>query len=198
MDHARSPVYLSDHNQPEGPAAMRLITSDQFATQAWKNGGGVTHEIARADRDGRLLWRLSIAEVTSDGPFSAFPGLTRILTVIEGAGLYLDTPDGRLDALPLAPVRFSGELPITSRLIGGPVRDFNLIWDAARLAASVSTVSGPLPDCPPSPGRSYAFLALTPVDTLAIPQGAVSLFEHASPQTSGEARGLLVTFEQTA
>lgn len=174
---------------------MRLITPDQFATQAWKNGGGVTHEIAREDRDGRFLWRLSIADVASDGPFSAFPGLIRILTVIEGAGLCLDTPDGRLDALPLAPLRFSGDLPIDCRLISGPVRDFNLIWDATRLAASVRHVSGQLPDYPSAPGRSYAFLALTTAENPAIPQGAVAFFEHF-PEARHKISGLLVTFEQ--
>ncbi len=78
---------------------MRIILASDFQTQPWKNGGGITHEIARKDDGNGLLWRLSIAEVASDGPFSAFTGLSRILTVIDGAGLWLDTPHGRLDAL---------------------------------------------------------------------------------------------------
>lgn len=173
---------------------MRVITPDQFLTQPWKNGGGVTHEIARADVGGRLLWRLSIAEVASDGPFSAFPGLTRILTVIEGAGLHLHTPDTRLAALPLMPVRFSGDTPIVSRLIDGPVRDFNLIWDATHLAASVSPVTGAMPDCPPVPGRSYALLSLGPSATF--PQGSLALFEHIQGTDVADCTGLLVTFEK--
>lgn len=177
---------------------MRLIKPDQFLTQPWKNGGGVTHEIARAEDAGRLLWRLSIAEVATDGPFSAFPGLTRILTVIEGTGLHLHTPDARLDALPLKPVRFSGDTPIDSRLIDGPVRDFNLIWDATRLAAAVTLVTGTLPACPPAPGRSYAFLALKASESAAIPTGALALFQQLDPIGLAKIQGLLVTFEQTA
>lgn len=175
---------------------MRIIPPDQFLTQPWKNGGGVTHEIARAEEDGALLWRLSIAEVATDGPFSAFPGLTRILTVIEGAGLHLDTPDTRLDALPLKPVRFSGDLPIDSQLIDGPVRDFNLIWDATRRAATVTPVSGALPACPPARGRNYAFLALSTAANAAIPTGALALFEQTDGFIMPGCQGLLVTFEQ--
>jgi environmental stress-induced protein Ves len=175
---------------------MRILHPDQFLTQPWKNGGGVTHEIAREDLDGALLWRLSIAEVSSDGPFSAFPGLTRILTVIEGAGLHLHTPEGRLDALPMRPVRFSGDTPVDSRLIAGPVRDFNLIWDATRLVATVSPLGDGLPACPPAPGRSYALLALSALQKPGLPKGAVAFFDHCGPVGAPDFTGLLVTFEQ--
>lgn len=174
---------------------MRLLLPNAFHTQPWKNGGGITHEIARQDHGGQILWRLSIAEVALDGPFSAFPGLSRILTVIEGAGLYLDTPHGRLDALPLAPLTFSGDLPVQSRLIDGPIRDFNLIWDATRLAASVRLIPDTLPACPPATGRTYAFLALAAVPSLAVPQSAVAFFDHFIPDSPADSPGLLVTFE---
>ena len=174
---------------------MRLMLPDTFQTQPWKNGGGITHEIARADRGSQILWRLSIAEVASDGPFSAFPGLSRILTVIDGAGLYLDTATGRLDAVPLAPLAFSGDLPVTSRLIDGPIRDFNLIWDATRLAASVRLIPTSLTECPPAPGRFYAFLALSATPALDMPQGAVAFFDLFTPIIPTEAHGLLVTLE---
>jgi len=175
---------------------MRLILPDAFHTQPWKNGGGITHEIARQDRGGTLLWRLSIAEVAQDGPFSAFPGLSRILTVIEGAGLYLDTPRGRLDALPFAPLAFSGDLPVQSRLIDGPIRDFNLIWDASHLSASVRLIREDLPACPPAPGRSYALLALAALAPLGVPTGALARSEQFAACRTPETRALLVTFEQ--
>lgn len=177
---------------------MRLILPADFTTQAWKNGGGVTHEIARADRDGQLVWRLSIAEVASDGPFSTFPGLRRILTVIDGAGLYLDTPDTRLAALPLAPLAFSGDLPVTSRLIGGPIRDFNVIFDGAKLGCRVTLISGPARTAGPiTQGGHFALLALTPglrCDQTGLPPGSVALFDGATLSATAAAQGLLVTF----
>ena len=179
---------------------MRLILPSAFHTQPWKNGGGITHEIARADRDGQLLWRLSIAEVAADGPFSAFPGLSRILTVIEGAGLHLDTAESRLDALPLAPLAFSGDLPVASRLIAGPIRDFNVIFDSSQLTVTVSLIEGPADTpCPAAAGRHHALLALTPGLSLeqqtGLPEGAVALFDSATLHGTPAARGLLVRFQ---
>ena len=175
---------------------MRIIRPEDFLTQPWKNGGGITHEIARAEDQGALLWRLSIAEVATDGPFSAFPGLSRILTVIDGAGIHLDTPDSRLDALPLAPLGFSGDLPVTSRLIAGPIRDFNVIFDGAKLGASVTLITGPraLP-IPATPGARFALLALTPglsLDQTVLPDGSLALFTRAALTATAPARGLLV------
>lgn len=119
---------------------MRCIPRSGFRTAAWKNGGGVTHEIARMDDGGALVWRISLAEVGADGPFSSFPGLTRILTVIDGAGLDLESQAGVLPALPLSPVRFLGDTPIHGRLRGGPCRDVNVIFDARRVLARVSVL----------------------------------------------------------
>jgi environmental stress-induced protein Ves len=124
---------------------MRVIPPTDFKTMPWKNGGGITHEILKEERDGRLLWRLSIAEVASGGPFSLFPGLSRILTVIEGEGLALQAPDRELRALPFSPVAFSGDVPISSKRIGGNVRDFNVIFDADAVAADLSIHDGGLP-----------------------------------------------------
>ena len=161
---------------------MRIILASDFQTQPWKNGGGITHEIARKNEGDSLLWRLSIAEVSSDGPFSAFIGLSRILTVIDGAGLWLDTPQGRLDALPLKPLPFSGDLPVSSRMIDGPIRDFNLIFNGARLTGSVEHVTS-AQTLPCAPGRQYALLALSDdanVDIAKLPKGSVALFDEAA------------------
>jgi environmental stress-induced protein Ves len=176
---------------------MQILSRADFRTQPWKNGGGVTHEIARVDRDGTLLWRLSIAEVASDGPFSAFGGLSRILTVINGAGLWLDTPRGRITARPLAPVSFSGDLPVDCRRIDGAVTDFNLIFDGNRLRARVEAMAGGRL-CPPAPGRHQAILALgsgiTVRDTV-VPDGSVTLFDTASLTVPVACRALLVTLD---
>jgi environmental stress-induced protein Ves len=49
-----------------------------------------------------------------------------------------------LRALPFSPVTFSGDLPISSKRIGGDVRDFNVIFDAEAVAADVSVHTGGL------------------------------------------------------
>ena len=121
---------------------FRFIAKDQFVTTAWKNGGGITHEIAKdAPNWG---WRLSIAEVASDGPFSRFDGMARILTVIHGAGLDLHHAGGVIAARPMQPVVFSGDLAIECRRLGGLVHDFNVIYDPQRFVARVQILQGGL------------------------------------------------------
>ena len=44
-------------------------------------------ELAIAD-DG--AWRISLADITVDGPFSVFPGRHRLLTVVDGPVLGLE------------------------------------------------------------------------------------------------------------
>jgi environmental stress-induced protein Ves len=116
----------------------------------WKNGQGVTHEIAREPATGEsFLWRLSIAEVAADGDFSLFSGVDRTISLIQGAGMELDfteAPGRRIDR-PFRPFDFSGDWHCRCRLIDGPIRDFNLMVDRARVKAETSVLrpgDGPL------------------------------------------------------
>ena len=69
---------------------FRLFAPDEYRRMPWKNGGGSTDEIATYPRGAGLDafdWRVSIAHVASDGPFSRFPGVERTITLLEGAGM---------------------------------------------------------------------------------------------------------------
>ncbi|MEX0969332.1 MAG: HutD family protein [Paracoccaceae bacterium] len=119
---------------------MQIIHPEDYTTMPWRNGGGVTHEIF-ADAS-PYTWRLSMAEVAQNGPFSPFPGLARILTVIDGAGIALETPSETLTALPRHPVAFSGEVAVHGTLLNGPIRDLNLIYNPLRWRAEVALQTG--------------------------------------------------------
>lgn len=120
---------------------MRIIRHAALIPAPWRNGGGTTHEIASVSDDCGLLWRLSLAEIDRNGPFSAFPGLHRILTVVAGGGLVLDLPDGPRRATRLCPVAFDGAVPVAARLTQGAVRALNLMC-RKDVIASVATLSG--------------------------------------------------------
>ena len=116
----------------------------------WKNGAGITIDIADAYAPGAvagswsgMLWRLGRTQIIEPGPFSDLSGYDRILTVIGGRGLVLEIAGG--DALdvrePFRPVRFTGEDRITSRLEAGPVAVLNLMSDR-RHAIDVAILSG--------------------------------------------------------
>ena len=108
----------------------RILHSSDYQRMPWKNGGGTTTEIWKAESPaGEMLWRLSIADVASDGPFSEFPGIDRWIMVIEGDGMELSIDgmgtkrlNGHYD-----PLFFPGDARTTCRLLGGPIRDFNFM-----------------------------------------------------------------------
>lgn len=122
---------------------------------SWKNGGGVTRELALRERDGRMVWRISLADITRDGPFSAFPGLARIHCVVEGAGHILTSNANRLEARPLAPLHFDGALELDARLRDGPSKAFNVIYDPLRVKAEAEMLGGG--QVPPADGEQVLF-----------------------------------------
>ena len=108
----------------------RILRASDYQRMPWKNGGGTTTEIWKsASPAGEMLWRLSIAHIASDGPFSEFPGIDRWIMVVSGNGMEL-TIEGlgakRLDR-PFEPLFFPGDAKTDCRLIDGPIRDFNFI-----------------------------------------------------------------------
>jgi uncharacterized protein len=114
----------------------------------WKNGGGTTREIAASPPGAGFEtfdWRLSVAEVERDGPFSAFAGIDRTIVLLSGAGMQLRDPDrGTACVLtqPGAAWSFAGELAIDARLLDGPTRDFNVMTRRGPWSATASTLRG--------------------------------------------------------
>ncbi|MFI9275463.1 HutD family protein [Kitasatospora sp. NPDC052896] len=141
---------------------LRLPAADRSPTR-WRNGGGVTREIASAP-DGS--WRVSLAEIAADGPFSTFPGLARILTVVAGSGLELtvgDEPPVR--PAPRTPFAFPGDVPTSARLLGGPVSALNVM--SRGFTADVRLVDAGAPvELLPAPGGLLLAVELTGYDAV--------------------------------
>jgi environmental stress-induced protein Ves len=110
-----------------------LIRLDDVLSTPWRNGGGVTRELLAAPDANEWMWRISVADVGADGPFSAFFGVERWFAVLDGAGVELDV-DGRLHRLrPGDPaLQFDGAAATHCRLIDGPTRDLNLMLRGVR------------------------------------------------------------------
>lgn len=123
------------------PNAARKLARGDYRSMPWKNGGGVTNEIARFPhgREGEKYdWRLSTAIVAKNGPFSLFPGLERLLVVWRGEGLLLN--GNRLE--PMEILRFAGDTPVDAELIAGPVEDLGLIYDPTRVETEMRGLGG--------------------------------------------------------
>lgn len=122
---------------------MKHLSATGYRTQPWKNGGGTTREIARTPETGDFDWRLSMATVEQDGPFSTFPGVDRTLTVLTGEGIALTVAGEEARLIPAAPFAFPGDAPAASRLLGGEVTDLNVMTRRGRCAHRVTHLAGP-------------------------------------------------------
>lgn len=114
----------------------RVIPANEYRRMRWKNGAGWTREIHAEPSADDWTWRLSIAEIERDAPFSPFPGVDRELVLLGGNGLRLRFEDGEAHELlpPHQRLRFAGERAVTGELLDGRTEDFNLMWrrDAVR------------------------------------------------------------------
>jgi len=128
---------------------VTIIRAASLNDVPWKNGGGMTREIAAGPPGASLdafAWRLSVAEASADGAFSAFPGVDRVLVLLDGAGMRLTEAGGRVHVLdrPLAMTRFAGETAIHASLLAARTRDFNVMVRRDRARASVEVRRGAL------------------------------------------------------
>lgn len=123
-----------------------VLRWSEYRSMPWKNGGGTTREVASgavrtprrsAEPADGFDWRVSIADVDAGGPFSPFPGIDRVITLVEGVGMVL-TVDGASQAVePLSPFAFSGDATTDCRLEAGAVRDMNVMTRRGRATAHV-------------------------------------------------------------
>lgn len=106
--------------------------SHEFISMPWKNGLGTTTELIKYENPQKnaFFFRLSMAKVEQDGPFSLFPGIERDLLILEGNGCRLHFPDREIELKnQLIPLHFHGEDAIHCSLIKGPIKDFNVMID---------------------------------------------------------------------
>jgi environmental stress-induced protein Ves len=174
---------------------VRLTRLDPAGYQhtPWKNGGGVTIDIAASMLPGfapdsweGLIWRFGRTAIVSSGPFSGLSGFDRQMVLVAGSGLVLETPDGEIDVRGLfTPVRFAGETGIVSRLEAGPVEVVNLLGDRSRVSIDLSCLAAGATSSRP-PGIHILYVAATDCD-LVINGAACELATgHAMRIDAGE------------
>ncbi|HWA91323.1 MAG TPA: HutD family protein [Rhizomicrobium sp.] len=125
---------------------MRILRAADRVAMPWKNGGGITREVMvspeRAGFDS-FDWRVSIAEVREAGPFSLFPNIDRVLTILEGhMRLAFDDREVVLEAG--VPFAFAGDVACHGTPLGGPVIDLNVMVRRGRSAIVAPVTSGPV------------------------------------------------------
>jgi len=143
-----------------------LIPFAGLSPVPWKNGGGSTTEIAVFPPDAGFTdfdWRVSLATIGADGPFSVFPGVDRTLALVEGHGVTLDIDgDPALVSAADPVLSFEGDARVSAKLNRGTTTDFNAMTRTDRCYHSFGRrrLDGP-----------STFVARAPVTVLFLAEG---------------------------
>ena len=119
----RTPTFLYVGHVP-------ILNASNHRRIAWKNGRGMTLEIATdaATAGGNWSWRLSIADVVERAAFSVYPGVDRFLMLLDGNQLAIERGEHSL-IVPTSgdAIEFAGEEIVVGVPSGTGVRDVNFM-----------------------------------------------------------------------
>lgn len=125
---------------------MKILRVSDYRRMPWKNGKGETVEIAVFPPDASVDnfdWRISMATVSDDGPFSMFEGVDRTLSVLTGDGITLSVEGA--DAIDLKvgsqPHSFPADKVTSAALLGAAITDLNVMTRRGRFSHQVSNRS---------------------------------------------------------
>ncbi|MDT3337498.1 HutD family protein [Shewanella sp. SP1S1-7] len=127
----------------------QLLRYQDCPSTPWKNGGGSTKQLLISPSNADLSnfdYRISIASISSNGPFSSFIGIDRQLCLLEGEGLKLHIQGDNLNSGTIlipndAPFNFKGETQIESQLLGDKVLDFNVMTKRGKYRSNIEKIS---------------------------------------------------------
>ena len=150
---------------------LQLIRQNELVEGPWRNGMGVSWEIAshREPDAKEFSWRFAKARIDRDVPFSIYPGMDRVFMQISGNGLDLEFEGGQVLQVHESnvPHAFACDIPLNCKLLDGPCFDLNLFTARGtyEAQASVLKLSGmetlDLTGLPPTPEDVAAFLKVS-------------------------------------
>lgn len=128
---------------------MTLLPAGARTASPWKNGKGITRELAAFPPGsdlGSFEWRVSIAEVRTGGPFSDFPGIDRTLVVLDGTLLLSIGAATPMRLSPASgPVVFPGDIPCQGEIAGHAVQDLNVMTRRGRFSSRMTGMTADRP-----------------------------------------------------
>lgn len=158
--------------------AFELRRADEHVRHPWRNGGGMTAEVAAwppdADAGSDFAWRVSFADVAGSGDFSVFPGVDRVITLIDGPPMMLELPGGTTELRPFAPYAFDGEVPVRCS-VTAPTRDLNVMTRRGHASATVEVVDAAKGEAALAPASPLLVLGLTGEVSARSDEGSATL-----------------------
>jgi environmental stress-induced protein Ves len=170
---------------------MRIIRRHDVREGRWRNGLGVAWDIA-SEPEGRedFGWRFAIARIDRDVPFSIYPGVDRIFTLIEGEGLDLDfasRPPLAVDKH-FVPHLYPCDIETVCRLRKGPCRALNLFTRRGTWTAAADILSSGAEIAHDGPILLFALQGAADADGAALEEGDTAI---ASTHVAADTEGIL-------
>lgn len=170
---------------------MRIIRKLDFVQGRWRNGMGVSWDIASEPQGtDDFGWRFAIARIDADVPFSSYPGVDRIFTLIAGKGLDLEFtghPGLAVDRL-FVPHPYPCDVPTFCRLKDGPCRALNLFTRRGRWRAAADILSSGAELSHPGPLLLFALQGAADVNGHALAEGDAAI---AADRITADTEGFL-------
>ena len=177
---------------------MRIIRKADFVEGRWRNGMGVSWDIA-SDPPGvdDFGWRFAIARIDADVPFSNYPHVDRVFTLIEGNGLDLafEGQPGLAVHRRFVPHHYPCDLPTFCYLRDGPCRALNLFTRRGRWRADADILSSGAEIAHTGPVLLFALQGAADVDGHALAEGDAAI---AADNVTADSEGFLYAARLTA
>jgi uncharacterized protein len=135
--------------------SVRLLPAANRTWTPWKNGGGLQCDVVASPAGAgqeAFGWRVAMARIERDGPFSDFPQVDRTLMIIGGNGIRLEV-DGFAPARltkTSTPYVFPGDQPTAAALLEGdrstvPVLALNVMARRGAIHTRVGRIGAATP-----------------------------------------------------
>lgn len=126
---------------------LQRFSLEDLTEEPWRNGGGVTRTLMRRDNGDKPLWRISVADITGNAPFSRFEGLDRHSVLVEGYNVTLCGDWGAWSLSSVGDIaRYPGELSVRTELGCALARFFNVMADRTQMRVDLRVSSSPRED----------------------------------------------------
>ncbi|MFL0410117.1 HutD family protein [Microbacterium paludicola] len=120
-----------------------VVRPEDVAAEAWRNGLGTTRVLAKGPG-----WRISLAQIADDVPFSRYPDVDRVLLPVGDEPLALLVDDERRLLRPGTHTAFPGEAAVRTEGVTEPVRVLNVMVERGACTCRIESadVAGPPPE----------------------------------------------------
>ncbi|WP_321786328.1 HutD family protein [Burkholderia pyrrocinia] len=161
-------------------ALIDVCPIDSIPREAWRNGGGTTRTLAT----GGAQWRVSLASIDRNGPYSRFPGISRVSLILSGDGVTLTSDEAIVRLRPRVAEAYDGDVDWRAALVGGPSVALNVMTAKGRYRTTVRVMDEPVvvrPGCTAiaiALGLGYTFAEGVDTSGGNVMPGQVLVSEH--------------------